>query len=121
MAIVVALTIVDKTYELRENQKFAKLFVCLQQEAVRFSLDWKVPCVVVYKKRSDVSSTTKTEDDTVTNPITIESLLRNKSLIETPRRRSMTFTPLGDDELPASGAVVGLDAEFVTLNQVRLR
>ena len=94
-------------------------FVCLQQEAVRFSLDWKVPCVVVYKKRSDVSSTSKPEDDTVTNPITIESLLRNKSLIETPRRRSMTFTPLGDDELPASGAVVGLDAEFVTLNQVR--
>ena len=53
------------------------------------------------------------------NPITVESLLRNKSMVDTPRRRSMTFVPLGDDELPGSGALVGLDAEFVTLNQVK--
>ena len=54
----------------------------------------------------------------VVNPITVESLLRNKSMVDTPRRRSMTFVPLGDDELPGTGALVGLDAEFVTLNQV---
>ena len=54
----------------------------------------------------------------VVNPITSDVLLTNKSLVHTPRRKNVTFTPLDDDEIPTAGTVVGLDAEFVTLNQV---
>lgn len=35
-----------------------------------------------------------------------------------PERRKMTFTPLASEEKPSSGQIVGLDAEFVSLNQV---
>ena len=91
---------------------------------MHFSLDWKVPCIILFKKLKipeDIypdAAPDISDADMVTNPITVESLRFGQSLVETPRRRSMTFTPLGDDELPTEGAIVGLDAEFVTLNQV---
>ena len=36
----------------------------------------------------------------------------------TPRRKNVTFIPLMDTELPKAETVIGLDTEFVTLNQV---
>ncbi len=56
---------------------------------------------------------------TVHSPITTEVLFQNASLV-TPRRKLVTFTPLDEEELPKENDLIGLDAEFVTLNQVKL-
>jgi PAB-dependent poly(A)-specific ribonuclease subunit 2 len=52
----------------------------------------------------------------VKNPISQEMMFTNASLV-TPRRKHITFVPLDKEELPQRGDVVGLDTEFVTLNQ----
>ena len=55
----------------------------------------------------------------VSNPISSQVLFINASLV-TPRRKTITFVPLDENELPQPGDIVGLDAEFVTLNAVSL-
>ena len=53
----------------------------------------------------------------VVNPIT-SSILSDESTLINPKRRKMTFLPLTDEESPKEGDIIGLDAEFVSLNQV---
>ena len=53
----------------------------------------------------------------VHNPIGADALYQNASLV-TPRRKLVTFTPLDEDEIPKEKDLIGIDAEFVTLNQV---
>ena len=53
---------------------------------------------------------------TVVNPIT-SSVLTDETTLINPKRRKMTFTPLEDEEFPKEGDIIGLDAEFVSLNQ----
>lgn len=52
----------------------------------------------------------------VCDPIISEVYL--KASLASPQGKTVTFKPLGENELPQPGDIVGLDAEFVTLNAV---
>jgi PAB-dependent poly(A)-specific ribonuclease subunit 2 len=79
--------------------------------SVNFEVDWKLPCIL-YFIRTDL---VKRHDVNVRDPISSQVLFINASLV-TPRRKTITFVPLDENELPQTGDIVGLDAEFVTLN-----
>lgn len=84
------------------------------QEAVWFSLDWKVPCTLYWVSRDMPKDLTPR----VTNPLTAEVFNEDNSLARNNGARKMiTFSPLMQDEMPAPGELVAMDAEFVTLNQ----
>nr|CAI5821005.1 unnamed protein product [Callosobruchus analis] len=67
-------------------------------EAVWFSLDWKVPCVLYYAAQGDVFN-------------------EDACIARSGGTSGITFTPLNDNEKLKSGDLVAMDAEFVTLNQ----
>lgn len=82
-------------------------------EAVQFDVSWKIPCVL-YFVRQDLNSKYNVS---IKNPIEPSVLLAEASLARKQRKRNATFMPLQISELPHKGDLVGLDAEFVTLNQ----
>ncbi|XP_029450636.1 PAN2-PAN3 deadenylation complex catalytic subunit PAN2 [Rhinatrema bivittatum] len=82
-------------------------------EAVQFDMSWKVPAVLYYAKRQ---LNTK-YNLSIKNPIEASVLLAEASLARKQRKCHATFIPLLLNEMPQAGELVGLDAEFVTLNQ----
>nr|DBA32901.1 TPA: hypothetical protein GDO54_000653 [Pyxicephalus adspersus] len=82
-------------------------------EAVQFDMNWKVPAILFYSKRSINSK----YNLTIKNPIEASVLLAEASLARKQRKCHATFIPLLLNEMPQAGELVGLDAEFVTLNQ----
>ncbi|XP_022090828.1 PAB-dependent poly(A)-specific ribonuclease subunit PAN2-like [Acanthaster planci] len=83
-----------------------------KHEVVQFNMEWKVPCVLFYM-REDINSH---YDITINTPIDHTVLQPEASLSQGVLSHS-TFTPLEVDELPKEGDIVGIDAEFVSLNQ----
>ncbi|KAI5095543.1 PAB-dependent poly(A)-specific ribonuclease subunit PAN2 isoform X1 [Silurus meridionalis] len=82
-------------------------------EAAQFDLSWKVPAIMYYAKRNYHTK----YDLCIKNPIEANVLLTEASLARKQRKSHATFIPLMVSEMPQAGDLVGLDAEFVTLNQ----
>lgn len=79
-------------------------------EALWYSLDWKVPCVVYY-----TSPEAKCGEPGV-KPLSRDVFNDDTSIIRNGGT-GITFTPLRDNEELKAGDLVSMDAEFVTLNQ----
>ncbi|MBN3291896.1 PAN2 protein, partial [Polypterus senegalus] len=82
-------------------------------ESTQFSLSWKVPAILYYARRNYHTK----YDLRIKNPIEASVLLAEASLARKQRKTHATFIPLMLSEMPQAGDLVGLDAEFVTLNQ----
>ncbi|XP_061531140.1 PAN2-PAN3 deadenylation complex catalytic subunit PAN2 isoform X2 [Phycodurus eques] len=84
-----------------------------ETEAAQFDMSWKVPGILYYAKRNYHTK----YDLRIKNPIDASVLLTEASLARKQRKSHATFIPLMVSEMPQAGDLVGLDAEFVTLNQ----
>ncbi|XP_018561215.1 PAN2-PAN3 deadenylation complex catalytic subunit PAN2 [Anoplophora glabripennis] len=82
------------------------------QEAVWFSLDWKVPCVLYYSSPEILDA-----NSAVRHPMSREVFTEDACIARSGGTRGITFTPLSENEILKSGDLVAMDAEFVTLNQ----
>lgn len=93
---------------------FNDFSICLvpAKEAVWFSLDWKVPCVLYYSSPKVRNS--KTEVMTALNK---DVFTQDACIARSGGTSGVTFTPLAESEMPQPGQLVAMDAEFVTLNQ----
>ena len=83
------------------------------EEAVWFNLDWKVPCILHYTASPDLEP----EVRPLVSPFTYDVFGEDKCIALNGPTTGITFTPLTSDEMPKKGELVGIDAEFVTLNQ----
>ncbi|XP_043939602.1 PAN2-PAN3 deadenylation complex catalytic subunit PAN2 [Protopterus annectens] len=84
-----------------------------KHESVQFELNWKVPALLYYARRGYYAK----YNLSIKNPIEASVLLAEASLARKQRKCHATFIPLMLSEMPQPGELVGLDAEFVTLNQ----
>lgn len=82
------------------------------KEAVWFSLDWKVPCVLYYSSPEVRNSKTD-----VVAALTKDVFTQDACIARSGGTSGITFTPLNENEMPQPGQLVAMDAEFVTLNQ----
>lgn len=92
------------------------------QEAVWFTLDWKVPCVLYYTSTEVFNMEDNQLHDHGVDPFTREANKENASVNPASNAHSSSAavptvcSPLSASELPKRGDLVAMDAEFVTLN-----
>ncbi|XP_077293018.1 PAN2-PAN3 deadenylation complex catalytic subunit PAN2 isoform X2 [Arctopsyche grandis] len=94
----------------------------LAAEVTWFNLEWKVPCVLFYSNKTLTPNDhpTHTSSGPLWNGLSSFLPTANKIFFEDGRivaSPTVAFTPLAAHEMPKSGELVGMDAEFVTLNQ----
>lgn len=82
------------------------------KEAVWFSLDWKVPCVLYYS-----SPTVRESNTEIVAALNRDVFTQDACIARSGGTSGITFTPLSENEMPQPGQLVAMDAEFVTLNQ----
>lgn len=83
------------------------------QEAVWFTIDWKVPCVLFYSGLEMSSDDNDKPFDQFVTPFTYDLFNQPNP---TATARDIAFKPLLSSEMPKKGDLVAMDAEFVTLN-----
>ena len=83
-------------------------------EATAVHPTWKIPCILFYQSKD---MDTALNEIYLSNPISSEVFLEDKSLAQRGGRKRITFIPLNSEEMPKAGDLVAIDAEFVTLNQ----
>jgi len=81
-------------------------------EALTFNVSWKIPCVLIYMRQDiqdcyEISSVNNLDS----------TILLTESLAMRQTKFSRNFTPLNTSEILKESDIVGVDAEFVTLNQ----
>lgn len=86
----------------------------MPSEARWVNLTWKLPCIFVFQCEVQPKIL---KEIVLKNPITQEIFKKDRSLVSRGGRKRITFTPLSPEEMPKSGDLVAIDAEFVTLNQ----
>ncbi|KAH8400939.1 hypothetical protein KR009_001907 [Drosophila setifemur] len=94
------------------------------QESVWFTLDWKVPCVLFYMRveddtSSDAEGADRSLSDSIPNsPTNPTNPFMEDMVNPIPSNGSTdaTLKSLQLNEMPMSGDLVAMDAEFVTLN-----
>lgn len=83
-----------------------------KDEVLQVKLDWKTPCILFYKnKNADWDAFVS---EIVESPFT--SSLFEETAKNSASAYDLKFLPLSKDEIPKSGDLVGMDAEFVTLS-----
>lgn len=87
------------------------------QEAVWFTLDWKVPCVLYYSSLEVFNLEDSQLSDLGIDPFTRDQMRDASASGTNVRPSSSVCRPLSPNELPKRGDLVAMDAEFVTLNQ----
>ncbi|XP_055596073.1 PAN2-PAN3 deadenylation complex catalytic subunit PAN2-like [Uranotaenia lowii] len=91
------------------------------QEAVWFTLDWKVPCVLFYTSSTLLRDEEGYGKECLTqyvNPFTNDLFMEPEpsNNTNTESTDDKNFKPLGSEEIFQPGDLVAMDAEFVTLN-----
>lgn len=88
------------------------------QEAVWFTLDWKVPCVLYYTSTELFNvEDSQLVDHSGIDPFTREATNKeNAAATATTSTATNACCPLSPSEMPKRGDLVAMDAEFVTLN-----